>query len=167
MTNFNTITTIFLIGLILVAGLLTILGLLFLDIAISSYAPSFSGIKSITMLFSGIVGIAAFIRILKNKMDSVFLVKLFCFLCVICLPYILPIKANELYYLAILLLLIMPIVNFVYFQANPGDIEDILPEVERKSTLTDKLLVVATVILGLLSLMIYWYSSTYVPYYGY
>lgn len=61
----------------------------------------------------------------------------------------------------------MPIVNFVYFQANPGDIEDILPEVERKSTLTDKLLVVATVILGLLSLMIYWYSSTYVPYYGY
>ena len=167
MKNFNTITTIFLIGLILVAGLLTILGLLFLDIAISSYAPSFSGIKSITMLFSGIVGIAAFIRILKNKMDSVFLVKLFCFLCVICLPYILPIKANELYYLAILLLLIMPIVNFVYFQANPGDIVDILPEVERKSTLTDKLLVVATVILGLLSLMIYWYSSTYVPYYGY
>ena len=75
MKNFNTITTIFLIGLILVAGLLTILGLLFLDIAISSYAPSFSGIKSITMLFSGIVGIAAFIRILKNKMDSVFLVK--------------------------------------------------------------------------------------------
>ena len=167
MKNFNTITTIFLIGLILVAGLLTILGLLFLDIAISSYAPSFSGIKSITMLFSGIVGIAAFIRILKNKMDSVFLVKLFCFLCVICLPYILPIKANELYYLAILLLLIMPIVNFVYFQANPGDIEDILPEAERNSTLTDKLLVVATVILGLLSLMIYWYSSTYVPYYGY
>lgn len=167
MKNFNTITTIFLIGLILVAGLLTILGLLFLDIAISSYAPSFSGIKSITMLFSGIVGIAAFIRILKNKMDSVFLVKLFCFLCVICLPYILPIKANELYYLAILLLLIMPIVNFVYFQANPRDIEDILPEVERKSTLIDKLLVVATVILGLLSLMIYWYSSTYVPYYGY
>lgn len=167
MKNFNTITTIFLIGLILVAGLLTILGLLFLDIAISSYAPSFSGIKSITMLFSGIVGIAAFIRILKNKMDSVFLVKLFCFLCVICLPYILPIKANELYYLAILLLLIMPIVNFVYFQANPRDIEDFLPEVERKSTLIDKLLVVATVILGLLSLMIYWYSSTYVPYYGY
>lgn len=160
MKNFNNITTFFLVGLILVSDLLILLALL----SIYSYGASFSGVKCITMLFSGAVGIAAFARILKKKLDSIFLVKLFCFLCVICLPYYLFVISYEIYYFFILTLLIMPTVCFFYFQGNPDDIEEIMPAERRKSTLIDKLLVVVTVILGLLSLAIYLYSKSYNDY---
>lgn len=163
MKNFNGITKFFFGGIILIAIFMVLIGLM----TLSSYNYyDLSGPKSLTLLFSGAMGIYAFTMACLNKNNAIFLAKLFCFLSLASSVYMLPISKSGYYFFILILLVLMPIVCFIYFKAEPADITEIMPEEERKALLIDKILLVISIIIGLISLMIL-VASSYSPNYSY